>query len=69
MPQGIFISYRRDDTSGFAGRLFDRLADTFSREQLFMDVESIEPGANFADVLSQRVSDSDVLLVLIGRWK
>jgi TolB-like protein len=69
MSEGIFISYRRDDTSGFAGRLFDRLSKCFSPDQVFIDVESIEPGANFADVLSQRVGDCKVLLALIGpRW-
>jgi TolB-like protein len=69
MSEGIFISYRRQDTSGFAGRLFDRLSKCFSPDQVFIDVESIEPGANFADVLSQRVGDCKVLLALIGpRW-
>ena len=69
MSDGIFISYRRDDTSGFAGRLFDRLSKCFSPGQVFIDVQSIEPGANFAEVLSQRVGDCKVLLALIGpRW-
>ena len=69
MSHGIFISYRRDDTSGFAGRLFDRLSERFPDARVFIDVEGIEPGANFADVLSQRVGDCDVLLALIGpRW-
>ena len=69
MPRGIFISYRRDDTSGFAGRLFDRLVQNFPREQLFIDVDGIEPGANFANVLTERVGECEVLLALIGpRW-
>ncbi|MHB8529291.1 MAG: TIR domain-containing protein [Caulobacteraceae bacterium] len=69
MSDGIFISYRRNDTSGFAGRLFDRLSKCFSPDQVFIDVQSIEPGANFADVLSRRVGDCKVLLALIGpRW-
>jgi hypothetical protein len=55
VSQAIFIRYRRDDTSGFAGRLFDRLAESISRDHLFIDVESIEPGANFAQVLSEQV--------------
>ena len=40
MPR-IFISYRRDDSAGHAGRLFDRLADYFGREQVFIDIDTI----------------------------
>jgi hypothetical protein len=66
-PSGcIFISYRRDDAAGFAGRIFDRLVLGFSREQIFMDVDNIEPGLDFVDVLNERVSVCDVLLALIG---
>jgi TolB-like protein len=67
VSQGIFISYRRDDTSGFAGRLFDRMTASFPHEQIFLDVQGIEPGANFVEVLSAQVGGCDVLLVLIGR--
>ena len=39
---GIFISYRRDDASGYAGRLYDRLVAQFGAHRVFMDVEGIE---------------------------
>ena len=40
----IFINYRRDDTQGVAGRLFDYLALKYSRDELFMDVDAMKPG-------------------------
>jgi hypothetical protein len=62
----IFISYRRGEDAGFAGRLYDRLERTF-RQRLFMDVDSIAPGEDFVSILDTRVAECDVLLALIGR--
>jgi hypothetical protein len=63
---GIFISYRREDAAPWAGRLYERLAREFPRNQLFIDVDAIEPGLDFAHVLEQQVSACDVLLAIIG---
>ena len=63
---GIFISYRRKETSHLAGRLYDRLAGRFGEDQIFMDVDTIEPGLDFADEISQAVAACQVLLVIIG---
>ena len=63
----VFISYRRETDSGFAGRLYDRLEDSFGRERVFIDVDSIAPGEDFVTVLQARVAACDVLLALIGR--
>ena len=63
----IFISYRRGQDAGFAGRLFDPLERTFRRKALFMDVDSIAPGQDFVSILEARVAECDVLLALIGR--
>lgn len=62
----IFISYRRQETSHLAGRLHDRLADRFGVGQVFIDVDSIEPGVDFAEEISQAVAACRVLLVIIG---
>jgi TIR domain len=67
MGETIFISYRRDQDAGFAGRLFDRLERTFRRKSLFMDVDSIAPGQDFVSILEARVAGCEVLLALIGR--
>lgn len=63
----IFISYRREDTGGYAISLHDRLADRFGRDQLFMDIDNIEPGEDFVEVINEKVGRCEVLLVLIGR--
>ena len=62
----IFINYRRDDTQGVAGRLFDYLASKYSRDELFMDVDAMQPGLDFAKQLDTQVSQCHVLLAVIG---
>ena len=47
MADAIFISYRRDDSEGEAGRLFDDLTRAFGNDSVFMDVVGIKPGVDF----------------------
>jgi predicted RNA-binding Zn ribbon-like protein len=63
---GIFISYRRDDTQGFAGRLAHDLSRALGSDRVFSDIE-IPPGSDFGDVLHRAIAASDALLVVIGR--
>lgn len=63
---GIFISYRRDDQAGFAGRLADALASTFGADNVFRDIEDIHPGEDFVAALDQQLATVDVMLVMIG---
>jgi len=65
--RAIFISYRRDDTEGQAGRLFQDLSDTFGSETVFMDVSGIEPGIDFRRAIEKQTESCGVLLALIGR--
>lgn len=62
----IFISYRRRDAAGHAGRLFDRLRARYGRNQVFMDVDTIQPGEDFERLISERVGTCRALIVLIG---
>lgn len=64
---GIFISYRRDDTAGYAGRLYDQLCAHFGEERVFMDVSAIEPGEDFAKAIDGKLHTCDAAVVLIGR--
>jgi len=65
----IFISYRRDDSGGHVGRLYDSLAAKFGTKRLFFDIGSIGAGQDFVQVLQDAVSRCAVLLVVIGkRW-
>jgi len=63
----VFISYRRADSSGTAGRVHDRLAQEFSDSLVFMDVDNIPLGLDFVKVLRDAVSKCDVLLAVIGQ--
>jgi hypothetical protein len=62
----IFISYRRDDAQGEAGRLSDSLGKAFGESSIFLDVEGIQPGHDFRQVLEARIATCTVLLALIG---
>lgn len=65
----VFISYRRDDAAAYAGRLYDGLRERYGNEHVFMDVDRIQPGENFAAVIERSVHAADVVLVVIGpRW-
>lgn len=66
MPH-IFISYRRSDSSAYAGRIFDRLKDRFDDQNVFRDLDTIPPGAEFAKIIAERISKCDVLIVIIGK--
>ncbi|MBT0963808.1 SUMF1/EgtB/PvdO family nonheme iron enzyme [Denitromonas iodatirespirans] len=66
---GIFISYRRDDSAGHAGRLYDRLEREFPDIRVFMDVEKIAAGEDFTHVIDQTLRQCEGCLVVIGkRW-
>ena len=65
-PGRIFISYRREETAYPAGWLYDRLADRFDSSQIFKDIDSIELGDDFVEVIATAVGSCDVLLALIG---
>ncbi len=66
MPR-IFISYRRNDSATSAGRIYDRLEGRFGQGQVFMDVDTIQPGLDFVDVVREAVGSCDALIAIIGR--
>src|SRR5215475_524756 len=66
MSGRIFISYRRDTSAGAAGRLADRLVQHFGRNQVFIDVDTIEPGVDFVTTLSDQVAQCSAFVVVIG---
>jgi outer membrane protein assembly factor BamB len=64
---GIFVSYRREEAGHVAGRLADQLEQRFGLSNVFIDVDSIEPGVDFAEAIQDAIGRCDVLLALIGR--
>ncbi|HSK07099.1 MAG TPA: toll/interleukin-1 receptor domain-containing protein, partial [Acidimicrobiia bacterium] len=62
----VFLSYRRDDTAGRAGRLHDALVSRLGPRNVFMDVATIAVGTDFVDQVDRAIAGSDVSLVVIG---
>ncbi len=66
MPR-IFLNYRREDSAGIAGRLFDRLCVELGRENVFRDLDTLVPGADFTKVIADQVASCDALIAVIGK--
>lgn len=65
----LFLSYRRDDTAGFAGRLADALEAAFGPGSVFRDVDDIRPGEDFVQAIESHLGEVGAVLVVIGpRW-
>jgi hypothetical protein len=69
MSQGIFISYRRDDTRLIAGRLYESLKTAFPKKKIFFDVDIPEPGNEIIAKIVRELQSSQVVIALIGpQW-
>ena len=68
MPR-IFVSYRRDDSRTFTGRIYDRLVVVFGEANVFRDLDGIALGSDFRRVIEREVASCDIFLAVIGpRW-
>lgn len=63
----IFVSYRRTDSSGHAGRLYDRLKKQFGDKETFLDVVNIEDGQDFPEIVRKTIGECKVLIAIIGK--
>ena len=64
---GIFISYRREDSAESAHALYRELAARFGADNVFIDVETIGPGDDFAATIEEKVGFCDALVAVIGK--
>jgi len=64
---GIFINYRREDSSAYAGRLYDLFVAHFGSGSVFMDIDAIGPGEDFREVIQQTCASCRVMLAVIGK--
>ena len=65
----LFISYRRADTEGYAGRIFDQLERKLEANEIFIDVDAIDAGQDFQQSVREAIEASYAVLVLVGdRW-
>ena len=67
MSRLIFMSYRREDTQGFARGIYENLAKRYGRHNVFRDIDSIPAGAQFAQFIEEKIAQAGVVLALIGR--
>ena len=66
----IILSYRREDSAGVTGRIFDRLTQEFGTDRVFMDIDSMPAGVDFHDHLQEILADCGALLVVVGKsWR
>ena len=63
----ILISYRRSDSKGISGRIFDKLVEYFGEDCVFMDVDNIPFGMDFRDHIAEILGRTDILLAIVGR--
>lgn len=63
----LFLCYRRDDTADAAGRLRDKLADSYGDDRVFMDIDSVPLGIDFVEHVREQISGCAAVIVMIGR--
>jgi hypothetical protein len=63
----VFISYRRDDSGGYSRAIYQHLVQQFGTNAVFMDLETLKPGRDFADEIKHTLAESRLMLVLIGK--
>jgi hypothetical protein len=66
LRRNVFISYRVKDTAAATGRLVDALKQRLDEDQVFMDIDKLEPGVDFTEVISRSLDTCDVMLAIIG---
>src|SRR5262249_31441451 len=62
MTGKIFVNYRREDSIGTAGRLYDRLEQAFGRKNLFLDVV----GADLKTRLNNQIAVCQAFVAVIS---
>lgn len=65
MPK-IVLSYRRSDSAGVAGRIFDHLVAHYGKDAVYMDIDNIPYGVDFREHIGKALDASDALLVVVG---
>jgi hypothetical protein len=63
----VFISYRREDSTGYAGRLHEELQQRLGANEVFRDVDTLRPGQDFVEAIEQRLQNCATLVAMIGR--
>ena len=65
-PRGVFVSYRREDSGPYAGRLYDFLVQEYGHGRVFMDVDTLRPGDLWQSDIDRALARCSVVLAVIG---
>jgi hypothetical protein len=63
----VFISYRREDTKWPARQMYEAFSRHLPEGQVFIDIDSIPPGADYVEILQRQVRGCEMVLALIGQ--
>jgi hypothetical protein len=63
---GIFLSYRRNDSGGWAGRLRDHLVVRYGEDRVWQDVDDLTVGSDYLPQIFKNIAAADAVLVVIG---
>jgi len=66
MAKNVFLNYRREDSSGSSGRIFDQLSQKLKGVKIFMDVNALEPGVDFGHALNDQLAGCDYFIAVVG---
>jgi TIR domain-containing protein len=64
----VFISYRRGDSAGHAGRLTRCLEESLGQDAVFFDVDDIAPGTPFGPHIVDRIAAAEAVLAVISQY-
>jgi hypothetical protein len=69
IPIGVFISYRREDTAAYTGRLYDSLSNHLDKDRVFRDLDTIHGGVDFVAEMIKAIDSAQAMIVVIGpQW-
>jgi TIR domain len=63
---GVFLSYRRNDAGGWAGRLRDHLALRYGEDRVWQDVDDLTVGSDYLPQILKNIAAADAVLIVIG---
>ena len=66
MTKSVFLNYRREDSSGSSGRMFDLLSHKLTGARVFMDVDALEPGVDFTRAMDEQLAGCDYFIAVVG---
>jgi hypothetical protein len=65
--ESVFISYRRDESAGYAGWIADSFEEYFGEDKVIRDIDVLESGLDFSEAIERALESSEVLVAVIGK--